>query len=211
MKPLEVFLYVLCISIALKGGITSELQDQLRILSECLVYAWSIGLVNWLFCGGVLSWFGIRPRTLIGLLGILSSPFLHSNGEHLLGNTVPFFVLGWFVMLEGSITNFFVVTAFVALFSGLGIWVFGQSYTNHIGASGIVFGYLGFLLLRSYVERDPMAIILTATVGFMYGRLLWGVLPIRYGMSWEGHMFGLIGGVLSAHFIDIFKSLMSLN
>ncbi len=205
MKPLEVFLYVLCASIALKGGVTSELKDQLRILSEYLVYAWSIGLINWLVCRGALNGFGIRPRALFGLVGIFLSPFIHSDWDHLLGNTIPFVILGWFVMLQGGITNFFVVTIFVALVSGFGTWIFGQPKTSHIGASGIIFGYLGFLLLRSYVDRDAAAIVLTAVVGFIYGRTLWLVFPIRAGMSWEGHMFGLLGGVLSAYFIDFFK------
>lgn len=210
MKPLEVFLYVLCISIAFKGGVTSELKNQLRILAEFLIYAWSVGLINWLVCGGALNGFGIRPRALFGLVGIFFSPFIHADWDHLLGNTVPFLILGWFIMLQGGITNFFVVTAFVALFSGFGIWLFGQPKTSHIGASSVIFGYLGFLLLRSYVDRDSVAIMLTAIVGFIYGKTLWLVFPIRSGMSWEGHMFGLLGGVLSAYLIEWFKKVWTM-
>ena len=209
MKPLEVFLYVLCVSIALKGGVTSELREQLRILAEYLVYAWSNGLIKWLG-GGALNGFGIRPRALFGLVGIFIAQFIHSDWDHLLGNTIPFGILGWFIMLQGGITNFFVVTVFVALFSGFGTWIFGQPNTSHVGASGIIFGYLGFLLLRSYVDRDGVAIVLTAIVGFIYGRALWLIFPIRAVMSWECHMFGLLGGVLSAYFIEFFKKVWAM-
>ncbi|MBD0304218.1 MAG: rhomboid family intramembrane serine protease [Tolypothrix sp. T3-bin4] len=204
MEPLDVFIYVLCVSIALKGGITPELENQLTILAELVVYAWSIEFVNLVICGGALNGLGIRPRTSSGLLGIFFSPFLHADWEHLLGNTIPFVILGWFVMLTGM-KIFFIVTVFTPLFSGLGIWLFGRLHTNHIGASDVIFGYLGFLLLHSYFERDSLSIVLTAIVGFVYGRLLWGIFPIRYGVSWEGHLFGLIAGILVARFLETFK------
>lgn len=207
MKPLEIFVYAVCFSFILKGGITPEFKTQFRILAELIVYAWSIGVVNWVFCGGALRKLGIRPRTSLGLLGILTSPFLHSDWEHLAGNTVPFLILGWFVML-GGIQNFFMITAFIALFSGLGIWLFGAPYTNHAGASGVIFGYLGFLLLRSYFTNDALSIVLTVVVGFMYGRILWGIFPEEEGVSWEGHLFGFMAGILVACFLDMFRVML---
>jgi membrane associated rhomboid family serine protease len=206
MKPLEIFVYAVCLSIVLKGGITAELKTQFRILSEFVVYTWSLGFVNLVFCQGSLNGLGIRPRTPMGLLGIFFSPFLHADWEHLVANTIPFFILGWFVML-GGITDFFIVTAFTALFSGLGIWMFGRPYTTHVGASDVIFGYLGFLLLHSYFESNALFIVLSALVGFLYGRLLWGVFPVQAGVSWEGHLFGLIGGVLAARFLIVFKAM----
>jgi membrane associated rhomboid family serine protease len=94
---------------------------------------------------------------------------------------------------------------FVAIVGGLGIWLFGRPYTVHCGTSGVVFGYLGFLLLRSYFAEDALSIILTVIVGFMYGRTLTGIFPEEEGISWEGHFFGLIAGVLVASFLDSFK------
>src|SRR5919202_226944 len=155
MKLLEIFLYAICLSIVLKGGITTELKTQFHILSEFVVYTWSLAFVNLRLCQGALNGFGIRPRTSMGLLGILFSPFLHGNWEHLVANTIPFFILGWFVML-GGISNFFIVTTFAVLISGLGLWLFGRSNSVYLGASGVIFGYLGFLLLRNYFQTDSV-------------------------------------------------------
>jgi len=210
MKRVEIFVYALCLTIILKGGITPELKTQFRILCEWIVYTWSFGVVNLVFCGGALNNLGVRPRTSIGLLGIFSSPFLHKDWEHLAANTVPFFILGWFVML-GGLRDFFILTTFTLLFSGLGIWLFGQPYTNHIGASDIIFGYLGFLLVRSYFANDSLSIVLTVFVGFMYGRSLWGIFPEREGVSWEGHFFGLIAGVLVARFLEVFQVMLPVS
>jgi membrane associated rhomboid family serine protease len=127
-------------------------------------------------------------------------PLLHGNFAHLISNTVPFFALGWLILLNG-IRQFFVVTAIVWLSSGVGVWLFG-SPGIHIGASGVVFGYLGFLLLRGLFERSFQALTLSLLVGFFYGGLIWGVLPGQPGVSWEGHLFGLIGGVLAAKYLS---------
>lgn len=188
----------------LKGGVTAEVETQFRILCEFVACTWSLGFVNLVLYQGALNGFGIRPRTQRGLLGILFSPFLHGDWDHLAANTIPFFILGWFVML-GGINDFFIVTAFTALFGGLGLWLFGRPHTNHIGASGVVFGYLGFLLLRNYFEGDSRSIVLAAIVGFLYGRHLWGIFPTQERVSWEGHLFGLIGGVLAARFLEVLK------
>ncbi len=210
MKPLEILLYAVCLSIVLKGGITAELKTQFHILSEFVVYTWSLAFVNLLLCQGALNGFGIRPRTSMGLLGILFSPFLHGNWEHLVANTIPFFTLGWFVML-GGISNFFIVTTFAVLIRGLGLWLFGRPNSVYIGASGVIFGYLGFLLLRSYFQTDSLSIVLTTIVGFLYGRQLWGIFPIEEGVAWDGHLFGLIGGVLAAGFLDAFKVMFPVS
>jgi membrane associated rhomboid family serine protease len=87
------------------------------------------------------------------------------------------------------------------LVSGLGVWLFGSAGL-HIGASGVVFGYLGFLLARGYFERNIPSILLSVIVGFLYGGAIWGVLPTQPGVSWEGHLFGFIGGVIAARFLS---------
>jgi membrane associated rhomboid family serine protease len=207
MKNLEIFVYVVCISLILRGGITPEFQTQFRTLCEFIVYAWSLGVVNLVFCGGALNKLGVRPRTPLGLVCILPSPLIHGSWKHLAGNTVPFFILGWFVML-GGIREFFIVTAFIPLFSGLGIWLFGQPQTSHVGASDVILGYLGFLLVRSYFTHDSLSIVLTALIGIMYGgSLLRNLLPEK-GVSREGHFFGFIGGILAAQFLDPLKLIL---
>ncbi|MEM9541815.1 MAG: rhomboid family intramembrane serine protease [Cyanobacteria bacterium P01_E01_bin.42] len=147
-----------------------------------------------------LGQYGIIPHNPIGLRGILFAPFLHGGFGHLIANTIPFLVLGWFVMLQET-NDFFIVTAIVMIVAGLGTWVFGQPCSFHIGASSLIYGYLGFLLFRGYYERNFTSIALSILVFFMYGGVIWGILPSQPGISWQGHMFGFIGGIIAARFI----------
>ena len=137
------------------------------------------------------------PARLAALWGILFAPFLHGNFAHLFANTVPLVTLGWLVMLRKT-SDWFVVSAIAALCSGLGTWLIGASGSTHIGASGVIFGYFGFLLLRGYFERSFVAIAFSILVTVLYGGIIWGVLPNQPGISWEGHLFGFLGGVVAA-------------
>ncbi len=179
-----------------------EIQNQIMILSGLVAIAWALELFDLFvlksgsnFQGGLDS-YGIIPRHLIGLRGILFAPFLHGGLGHLIGNTIPFIVLGWLIMVRET-SDFFVVSVISALVSGFGTWIFGAPGI-HIGASGVIFGYLGYLLLRGYFERSVLAISMSLFVCALYGSLLWGVSPFQQGISWEGHLFGFLGGVLSA-------------
>lgn len=183
-------------------SIADELKLQIIILGSCVALAWGLELFDlfvlkggYNFRGG-LDQYGIIPRNPIGLRGILFAPFLHGGLGHLIGNTIPFLVLGWLVMLRET-TDFFVVSILSALVSGLGTWMFGATGT-HLGASGVIFGYLGYLLARGYFERSMVAIAMSLFVATLYGSLIWGVLPLQQGISWEGHLFGFLGGILSA-------------
>jgi membrane associated rhomboid family serine protease len=169
-------------------------------LAGAVATAWLLELVDTLFLRGAFNRFGIRPRQAIGLRGILLAPLLHGDLRHLVANTVPFIVLGWFTMLH-NLNDFWIVTAIAWFVSGLGVWLFGSARSNHIGASGLVFGYFGFLLLRGYFERSVWSIALSMLVGLLYGSLIWSVLPIRRGMSWQGHLFGFAGGILAARYL----------
>jgi membrane associated rhomboid family serine protease len=100
-----------------------------------------------------------------------------------------------------STKEFFIITGVVLLVSGLGVWILGGSGTVHIGASALVFGFLGFLLLRAYFEWSLTSILIALVVGMMYSGLIWGVLPLTYGVSWQGHLFGFIGGALAAYLL----------
>jgi membrane associated rhomboid family serine protease len=179
-------------------GIAQELTAQIVVLGGGVALMWGLEIVDQLM-GGALNQFGILPRTEIGLRGILFAPFLHGSFEHLLSNTIPFVVLGWLVMLQRT-SDFFIVTAIAMLVGGLGTWLFGAP-ALHIGASGVIFGYLGFLLMRGYFERSLISTIFSVIVGVLYGGLVWGVLPSQPGISWEGHLFGFLGGVLTARLL----------
>ncbi|MEO0537890.1 MAG: rhomboid family intramembrane serine protease [Cyanobacteria bacterium P01_A01_bin.123] len=181
-------------------GIAGELKQQAIILGGFVVLLWGVEILDALIFRGALNQYGIRPRELSGLWGILFAPLLHGNFEHLIANTFPLVTLGWFVMVR-EISDFFIVTLFAAIIGGLGTWLVGASGSVHIGASGVVFGYLGFLLLRGYFERSVTSIALALLVFVLYGSLIWGVLPSQPGISWEGHLFGFIGGAVAARLL----------
>ena len=181
-----------------------EFKTQVTILGGSVALMWVLELMDVIVFRQRLNIYGIIPREIIGLRGILFAPFLHAGFAHLISNTIPFLVLGWFVMLQET-GEFFIVTPIIMLVSGLGVWLIGSPGV-HIGASGVVFGYLGFLLARGLFERNFLSIVLSLLVGCLYGSLIWGVLPIQIGVSWEGHLFGFIGGVLAARFLAKQKS-----
>ncbi|MBD2069260.1 rhomboid family intramembrane serine protease [Leptolyngbya sp. FACHB-671] len=182
------------------AGLTRQLELHATILIGFVGALWILELFDSIFLRGALNRYGIRPRTSEGIFGIVFAPLLHGNLRHLATNTVPLIVLGWLIMLRQT-SDFFIVTAVAWLVSGLGVWLFGSPRTNHIGASGLVFGYFGFLLLRGYFEQSAIAILTAVIVGLLYGSLIWGILPIRRGMSWQGHLFGFAGGGLAAKYL----------
>ncbi|NEQ43654.1 MAG: rhomboid family intramembrane serine protease [Leptolyngbya sp. SIOISBB] len=162
---------------------------------------WSIQIVNVGLFDGRLLLHGIYPRQLDELQGVLWAPFLHGNFGHLLANTLPLITLGGLIML-GKAADFWAVTVISALISGLGTWLIGAPNSVHIGASGVVFGYFGYLLLRGYFERSAFSITASMLVILFYGSFLWGVLPNQPGVSWEGHLFGFLGGCLAARLLS---------
>lgn len=149
--------------------------------------------------GGALDREGIQPRSLDGLDGVLWAPVLHGDWQHLVANTVPVLVLGFFV-LAGGFGQFVMVTATVWVIGGVGIWLVASGGT-HIGASILVFGWLMFLLVRGFYARSPGQITLAAMLFLFWGGILWGVLPGAPGISWEGHLFGALGGLLAARLV----------
>lgn len=157
---------------------------------------WLVELVDW-FVPGSLVEYGIRPREAWGLPGIVLAPFLHRDVWHLLANTVPLAVLGAVVLLSG-VPRFARVSGTVIGLGGLALWACGEPDSVHVGASGLVFGYFGFLVARGYFDRSPGAIATALVVGILYSGLIWGVLPLRTDLSWLGHLFGLLSGVLCA-------------
>jgi membrane associated rhomboid family serine protease len=178
-------------------AIGGELKTQVKILAASVATFWIVFILNEVIFGGRLNALGILPHRFIGLRGILFAPFLHGNFYHIAANTVPFVILGWMVMLRNT-KDFYFVSFMSALVGGLGTWLIGRPNSVHIGASGVIFGYFGYLLFRGYFERSFVAIAISIAIAIGYGGMIWGVLPTRSYISWEGHLFGFIGGILAA-------------
>ena len=140
---------------------------------------------------------GIEPREFDGLDGVLFAPLLHGDWAHLAANTVPFLVFG-FLAMAGGIRQFVAVTATIWLVGGLGVWLLGPADTNHIGASGLIFGWLVFLLSRGFYTRSAAQIALAVVLFLIWGGVLWGLLPGDPNVSWQGHLFGALAGLLAA-------------
>ncbi|WP_438010063.1 rhomboid family intramembrane serine protease [Sorangium sp. So ce321] len=181
-------------------SITRELKLHAALLGGFVALLWSIEILDAVVFRGSLDALGIRPRTVPGLVGIALAPLLHGGFAHLAANTLPFVGLGWLIMLRKK-RDLLLVTLVAALVGGLGVWLLGAPSSVHIGASGVIFGYFGFLLLRGWFERSALSIALSLVVGLVYGGMIWGVLPTRLGISWEGHLFGFLGGVLAARLL----------
>ncbi|MEL6160449.1 MAG: rhomboid family intramembrane serine protease [Cyanobacteria bacterium J06623_5] len=185
-------------------------RDKVDVLKDSVVLTWTASLMNLLLFGNGLSrLFGIRPRQPIGLLGVPFSPLLHRDFTHLLANTVPFVVLGWLILVQGELpgaSDFYAITVTILLIGGLGTWVFGRN-AIHLGASGLIFGYIGFLLIRGYVGPTLWTVGFALIVFLMYGNQLWSMIPSSNDatVSWEGHLFGFAGGILAGVRPDILE------
>lgn len=175
----------------------NETKRLLRPLLIILALMWLVEIVDWLLFDGALDRLGIAPRQLSGLRGIPLAPLLHGGFGHLVANSLPFLVLGFLVMTRHR-RQFVAVSLIIVLVSGLGTWLFGPAHTVHIGASGLIFGYFAFLIVTAFYERSFKAVFLALLVIVLYGGLLLGALPQGNGVSWLGHLFGLVGGGLAA-------------
>lgn len=157
---------------------------------------WGIEVLNLLMGHSLSRIAGIQPRTLMGLIGIPASPFLHFSIFHLLMNTIPFAILGGLICLQDK-KLFVEVSLIVILVSGLAVWILGRSAV-HVGASALIFGYFGFLLASGWYAKDLKSIIIALGVLVFYGGMISGILPLRAYVSWEGHLSGLLAGILAA-------------
>jgi membrane associated rhomboid family serine protease len=161
-----------------------------------LAVLWIIEAVDWVLPAD-LDQYGVIARDPRSLWGIVLAPLLHAGFGHLLANTVPLAVLGFLTAIRG-LARFWLASAFIVLASGVGVWVFGPAQAVTVGASGLIFGYFGYVIGRGLFDRRMVDVLLGAGVAIVYGSILWGVLPAQPGISWQGHLSGLIGGVLAA-------------
>lgn len=189
-----------------------ERLGALLLLLAFVAAIWVVHAANSVLFGGDLNRYGLSPLALpyrglsnleltasyalVSLRGVLLSPMLHGSFSHLLSNTLPLLVLGGFVALRGTKT-LLGVSLFVVVLGGLLVWLVGRPAV-HIGASGLVFGYFGYLLAQGWYERSFVSIVVAVAVLLLYGGMIFGALPQSGFISWEGHLFGLIAGVLAA-------------
>jgi membrane associated rhomboid family serine protease len=157
---------------------------------------WALEVADYLV-DNRLDQYGIRSHVVTDLPQIFSAPFLHVGFPHLMANSVPFLVLGFFAAARG-LSKFAVMNLLVIVVGGAGVWLTGPSGTETLGASILVFGYFGYLLGRGLFERHLADVGIAVVVVVLYGTMILGVFPSNPGISWQGHLFGLIGGVLAA-------------
>jgi membrane associated rhomboid family serine protease len=175
---------------------TSPTVRGLAFVAAMAALMWVVEVVDRV-AGGRLDAYGIEPREVEGLDGVVFAPFLHAGWDHLIGNTIPFLLLG-FAIAIGGLARVAAVTGIVALVGGLGTWLVAPENTIHIGASGIVFGYAAYLVARGIYSRSAAQILVGLVVLAVWGTtLLRGLVP-EDGISWQGHLFGAVGGVLAA-------------
>jgi membrane associated rhomboid family serine protease len=183
--------------------VTTHRDDRLSgllLVGGMAALMWVVEVIDQI-SGGDLEQYGIKPHEGDGLPGIVTAPFLHAGWGHLIGNTVPFLVLGATIALSGLL-RVAAATAIVALVGGVGVWVFAPAHTDHIGASGVVFGYASYLIARGLFSRNLLHLGVGVFVIAIYGStLLFGLAP-RDGISWQGHLFGAVGGVVAARVLD---------
>ena len=172
------------------------IRPALKTATAIVLLLWGIHAINWLFPLD-LRYLGIRPRSLNGLVGIVGAPLLHGNLNHLIANTSALIVL-LTVALAYSRKLAFRALGIIVVSGGLLVWVFGSASAIHIGASGVVFGLVGYLLFIGLFRREWVALAVSAAVLLLYGSVLLSLLQFAPGVSWSSHFFGFISGILAA-------------
>src|SRR4029453_9740970 len=166
------------------------------IMLVMLAGMWILELLDQL-SGNQLDQLGIHAREIDGMPEILTAPFLHAGWDHLMSNSLPFVVLGFLVLLSG-LARWLVSSLIIIVISGMTAWLLTPVHTIILGASGLIFGWLTYLLARGLWSRRPAQVVIAVLVLLVYGGLIWGVFPGNAGISWQAHLGGSVGGVLAA-------------
>lgn len=161
---------------------------------------WVFEILDQFLNGALDLRFGLRSWDLDAPWTIFTAPFMHGDFSHLLSNSLPFLVLGSLVAFSG-LSRLLWTTVIVILVSGVGVWLFTPPPAITVGASGLVFGYFGYTVLRGIIERKTVNIVIMICVILFYGTLIWGVLPQQEGISWQAHLFGFLGGLMAAYIL----------
>ncbi|MCX7543407.1 rhomboid family intramembrane serine protease [Corynebacterium sp. P5848] len=172
----------------------ARLSTAVRLTLGWVITIWGVFLLN-ILSGGYLNSFGIHPLDPAFLPAIVSAPFLHLGFAHIMGNTSVGVAAVFIIGLSGRRT-FFEVTVICMVVGGLGTWLLGGVGTNHIGASGLVYGWMSYLMVRGFYNRSLGQIIVGGILLFSFSGMVYGFLP-QTGLSWQGHLFGAVGGVIA--------------
>jgi membrane associated rhomboid family serine protease len=172
------------------------IREELTGIGIFIGAIWGVFALSYAFPS--LDNYGIVPRTVGGLIGIVAAPFLHADLGHIVGNTVPLFIL--LALLAGSKARSWAIVLHIVLFGGFLLWLFGRS-ADHIGASGLIFGLIAFLLVSGFLEKRVIPLLVSLAVGFLYGwTLFWGVMPrLGSSISWDGHLWSAVAGAIVAY------------
>ena len=172
-----------------------DIIDSFKIVGSIIALLWIVLLITTVL--PFLKKFGIMPRTAWGLLGIIFSPFLHAGFKHLITNSISLLMLGTiFLRVEQKLS--LVILLQIIFLGGLGTWAIGKSGTVHIGASGVIYGILGYLLFIGIFTKSLKTILISIIIFFLYGGAVLGIFPGSPYVSWEGHLCGFLAGILSA-------------
>lgn len=177
-------------------SVIRSLRTHILVLGAMTALLWVVFIVDFILPVD-LRQYGVHPRDVDSLTGILFAPFLHADFNHLAANTIPMLGLGWLVMVRDP-RHYILVFLAAMLGGGLVSWFFGAPGTVHIGASGVAFGFLGFLIFAGWYARSFSSILISLLVVTVWGGLVFGVLPGEVGVSWQAHLGGFGGGALSA-------------
>lgn len=175
--------------------VVGALVATVLLLGAC----WAVEIANYADGGALSARYGIRPHDPGLIWHVFTAPFLHANLDHIMANSVPLAILGFLSATRG-LGRFFTVSLIVIVVSGLGVWFLATPGTVTVGASGLIFGYFGYLLARGFVERRVIDVVIGILVAVLYGTMIFGALPGQPGISWQAHLFGLFGGVIAAWF-----------
>ena len=175
------------------------MKESLKIVLFFIIMIWLVEIVN-IFMGHSLYSYGILPREIDGLKGIILHPFIHGSLQHIISNSIPLLVLGFFVAAEGRGT-FIKATFLILVLGGFFLWLLGRS-SYHVGASLLIFGYFGFVITRAFYKQTLTSILIALVTIFLYGGLVYGLVPVNNQISWEGHLFGLIAGIAGAKVLN---------
>ncbi|GAA2745084.1 rhomboid family intramembrane serine protease [Kitasatospora cinereorecta] len=162
-----------------------------------LCVVWALQLVNWLDDTRLAIDYGIRSHDLDYLPNVLSAPFLHVNWQHLEGNSGPLFIFGFLAAYRG-VKKFLGLTLLVALTSGAAVWLFERGTVVTVGASGVIYGYFGYVVLRGLFDRNLIDSLIGVVMGASFAYILTTAVPGTPGVSWLGHLGGLLGGLAGA-------------